>query len=277
MKKIYQLVFIAVLFLIGITACNDSYMDKYPLDKINDANYWKSENDLRIYANQFYPSVMNSVYAYTNDDKSDNQAPRNKNSYLWNEYTVPTSGGGWAKSDWSLIRSCNYFLQRYHTVVGESKVINTYVGEILYFKASLYFDKVKRFGDVPWLYRDLTTSSEELYASRDSRKLVMDSVCAILDKAISYLPETSSEGRLTKYTALALKSRACLFEGTFRKYHNLGDYESMLRQSAEAAKQIMDSKLFELYSTGNPENDYHDFFQLQDLSGVKEAIFHVHI
>jgi hypothetical protein len=269
-------IFLAILLIAGATGCNNDFMEKYPLDKINDQNYWKTTNDLHTYANQFYTSaILTAVSNYQKDNASDNQAHMNKDSYIWNESTVPTSGGGWAKSDWSGIRNCNFFLQRYHTVEGIPDEINTYAGEVLFFKAAFYYEKVLRFGNVPWLTKDLTTSSEELYASRDSRVLVVDSIVACMDKAIEYLPETSVEGRLTKYAALALKSRICLFEGTYRKYHNLGDFERILRQSADAAKRIIDSGRFELYSTGNPEDDYHAFFQLLDMTGVKEAIFFV--
>lgn len=264
---------IGVVFLMGSVACNDSFLDRYPLDKINDENYWQSENDLKLYANRFYPLLVNEAI-YSIDDQSDNQQNRTKNAFLWDQYTLPISGDGWAKSDWSDIRNCNYFLANYGNVRGDAATIKQYVGEILFFKALLYSEKVARYGDVPWLSTVLTTSSEQLYAPRDSRKAVMDSVCNILDKAIQYLPETSSENRITKYTALAFKSRVCLFEGTFRKYHNLSDYEGMIRQAANAAKQIMDSGLFELYSTGNPDEDLHTFFQLREMKGVKEAIFY---
>ncbi len=274
-KMKFSTLFLAFFLLLGITGCNDAFMEKYPKDKINDQNYWRTTSDLETYVNQFYPNHIGILHGYTEDNKSDNQGVREKPAYIWNETTVPVSGGGWSKNDWSLTRSYNFFLQRYHTVEGDPDKINVYVGEVLFFKACQYYWKVTQFGDVPWLTKDLSTSSEELYAPRDSRVVVMDSIVACLDKAAIYLPETSSEGRLTKYAALTMKSRVCLFEGTYRKYHNLGDYERMLRHAADAAKQVMDSGLFELYSTGNPEEDYHAFFQLQDMSGIKEAILYV--
>lgn len=280
MKPLY--IILVLILVSGISSCNDAFMDKYPQDKINDQNYWKTTSDLKTYANQFYSSLYkNGSYGDTwdsffGDNYSDNQAPRSKTGYIWNEYTVPTSGSYWSKGDWSRIRSLNYFLQRYRMVDDTPENINVYVGEILFFKAYDYCQKVTRFGDVPWLTEDLTTSSEELYSPRTPRVEVVDSIVSCLDKAAAYLPETSSEGRLTKYTALALKSRICLFEGTFRKYHNLGDYESVLRQSENASRQLMDSGLFELYTTGDPEEDLHAFFQLQNMAGVKEAIFYVH-
>ncbi len=254
-------------------ACNDDFMERHPLDKINDANFWRTPEDLMTYANQFYPD-LSRVNNWRLDDRSDNQGPASRDPFIWNEYAVPSSGGGWSKSDWGKIRSCNYFLQRFSQVKGEDLEINKYVAEIHFFKAYYYFNKVKQFGDVPWLNKDLQSNSEELFKPRDSRKLVMDSLIACLDFAVSNLPETSSSGRLTKYAALALKARACLFEGTYRKYHNLGDYEKMLREAIDASEQIMKSNKFSVYSTGDTENDYYNLFIMEDLEGNPEAIMY---
>ena len=269
MKKIFFI--LLNLSLIIFFSCKSDFLDRYPLDRINDANYWQTTEDLKTYANQFYP-ILSRIDAWMTDDMSDNQAPASYNTFVWNEWVVPSSGGGWSKSDWSGIRSCNYFLQRYSKVKGNVTEIKTSVAEILFFKSYFYYEKVKQFGDVPWLNKDLQTNSEELMAPRDSRKLVMDSVVANLNYSVENLPETSSDGRLTKYAALSLKARACLFEGTFRKYHNLGDNEQMLREAATAVEAIINSKKFSLYSTGDINNDFNNLFIQGELNGNSEGI-----
>lgn len=271
MKKIQYIM--AIVSLLGISSCNDDFMDKFPEDKINDATYWTTESDLKNYANQFYPS-MDALDAYRTDNKSDNQGPQSRNTFLWGDYTIPTAGDGWSKTDWANIRSCNYFLTHCGTVTGQQDQINRYIGEVYFFKAKFYYEKVLRYGDVPWLITELTTSSEELYEPRNDRGEIMDSICACLDKAIQWLPEGIKENRLSKYAALALKSRVCLFEGTWRKSRNMDNAEKYLRACVEASKQIMDSGDFELFSTGKPESDYHDLFTQHDLNGNKEAIYY---
>ncbi len=258
-----------ILFL----SCNDDYMDRYPLDKINDANFWQTTSDLETYANQFYP-ILSRIDAWQTDNMSDNQGPASINTFVWNEYVVPASGGGWAKSDWSGIRSCNYFLQRYEQVEGDKTEIDKYAAEIQLFKSYYYFEKVKQFGDVPWLSTDLQTNSDVLTGKRDSRSLVIDSIVTCLDFAALNLPETSSSGRLTKYAALALKARICLFEGTFRKYHNIGDYERILGEAIDASKKIIQSNMFSVYSTGDTDNDFYNLFIMEDLSENPEAIMY---
>lgn len=268
------IIIVVVISFLGFTSCNDDFMERYPKDKINDETYWHTESDLKNFANQFY-TTLDNIGVYSVDDNSDNQANRSKNSFSWNEYTIPSSGDGWGKSDWSNIRNCNYFLSHYHTVNGQQSIINQYVGEVYFFKAKFYYEKVLRYGDVPWLTEDLTMSSEELQNKRDDRSIVMDSICACLDNAIKWLPEDMRESRLSKYAALALKSRVCLFEGTWRKYRNLDQSEKFLKRSIEASEAIINSGKFELYQTGNVEEDYHALFNQQDYTDNKEAIFFV--
>src|SRR5690606_15402196 len=122
-----------------------------------------------------------------------------------------------------------------------------YEGEIRFFKSFYYFDKLVTFGEVPWIDKDLNIDSEELFLPRDSRETVISKIIENLDFAIEHLPEESSTNRLTKYAALAFKTEVSLFEGTFRKYHNIGNYEDLLRQAADAAERIIDSGLFSLY------------------------------
>ena len=114
----------------------------------------------------------------------------------------------------------------------DASVLNA-EGEIRFFKAFYYFQKVKKFGDVPWLETSLNVESAELQAARDPRKIVVENMLKDLDFAIANLPEKSSADRLTKYAALALKAEICLYEGTFRKYHNVvGGHEALLRLAA---------------------------------------------
>ena len=272
MKNIFIIIIIS-LFTAVACDINDEFMDRYPLDQISDANYWKTASDIEMFANQFYTKLYDFRLAWYNvDNFGDNQVPRTQNSYTWDNYTVPSSGGGWAKSDWADIRSCNFALVRIANMTKTPAVLEK-EGEIRFFKAFFYYAKVKRYGDVPWLESDLATDSEELFKPRDPRTTVIDNILSNLDFAIANLPETSGADRLTKYAALALKSDVCLYEGTFRKYHNVaGGHEALLRESAEASEEIINSGMFDIWSTGNPTWDYFDLFVQYELKGNPEGI-----
>ncbi len=273
MRTLYILIIISLL---TATACNDDYLERFPEDAISDETFWKTASDVKMYANQFYPYLnfdqnTQTREIFRSDNNSDNQGPDSRETYIWQEDPVPASGGGWGKSDWLQIRRCNYALVRIDNMDRTSEVLR-YEGEIRFFKSFFYFEKVKRYGDVPWLDRDLETDSEELFAPRDARETVIENVIKDLDFATENLPETTSDYRLTKYAACAFKAEVCLFEGTFRKYHNLGGYEALLREAAEASEKVINSGLFSVYSTGNPNSDFFDMFVQQDLTGNVEGI-----
>ena len=90
-----------------------------------------------------------------------------------------------------------------------------------FFRAFFYYEKVKLFGDVPWIDAELSSDSEQLQAPRDSREFIMQKMLDDVNFAIDNLPAGVSTFRVNKWAALALKSQFCLFEGTFRKYHAL--------------------------------------------------------
>lgn len=100
----------------------------------------------------------------------------------------------------------------------------------------------------------------------------MDFVLKDLDFAVANLAEPTAENRVHKYAALALKSRIALWEGTFRKYHSLGDAEVFLQAAADASLQIINSGKYDIYSTGKPDADYNSLFIQDDLSKNKESI-----
>ena len=133
-----------------------------------------------------------------------------------------------------------------------------------FFRAYFYFEKVKRFGDVPWYAKPLGSADPELKRPRDSREFVMQRMIEDIDFAIRYLPAERDLYRVTKWTALALKSRFCLFEGTFRKYHSIDGYEHdwkwYLEQAADAAEEFITNSGYSLYTATGPATSYRDLF-----------------
>src|SRR5690606_27378389 len=75
--------------------------------------------------------------------------------------------------------------------------------------------------------------------------------------------------RVTKWTALALKTRAALFEGTFRKYHGLGGWEKYLEQVADAGEYFINNSGYGIYNTG--VEPYRDLF-ISDDAQEREVI-----
>jgi hypothetical protein len=154
---------------------------------------------------------------------------------------------GWG---WESLRNINYFILNCSDAKLTSKippdVHRHYPGVAKFFRAWFFFEKVKRFGDVPWIGKPLDVEDPYLDKARDPRTLVMDSVLADLNYACQNIKTATETTRslITKYAAYAFKARVCLFEGTFRKYHTeLGLTDSAnewLTEAADAAKKVMD-------------------------------------
>ncbi|BDD09385.1 hypothetical protein FUAX_18170 [Fulvitalea axinellae] len=280
MKKIFLYICLALMAL--CSACNEEFLERYPLDEISPNDYWKSTEDMKLYCNQFYGAfpVHSGWWNFSVlwDNNSDNLVPGTFNNRLAGRDEVPTSGGGW---NWDNIRKVNYMLANTASVEGTVADVNHFMGEARFFRAWFYFEKVKAFGDVPWISKPLNIDSEELYAKRDARNVVVDSIIMDLDKAIAGLKEKGKAPafRINKEVAMAFKSRVCLFEGTWEKYHtgtpfgvNGSDGSKYLQLAAEVAGQLIDGGKFSLYSTGDPAMDYHNVFNKTDYSGVSEVM-----
>jgi hypothetical protein len=244
-------------------------LNRKPESSLTQKTYFKNENDLKLYANKLYSSLPTETP--DKDNNSDDMVPQTPNQFLAGNYTIPVTGGGYTFSN---IRYCNYFLDHYQKANIKKNIKKKYAAEIRFFRAWQYWDKVKRFGAVPWISHALQDTSAALYKARTPHKIVMDSVLADLNFAVKYLPLPSQAdaGRLNTYIASALKGRICLWEGTYRKYHKLGDQDKFLKAAVKASQRIMKSENYHLYSTGNPHTDYHNMFLQKKLQGEPETI-----
>jgi len=262
MKK-YLLYFFLVLAM--LTACED--LNKYPQDAVSSETFFQTEDQLRQYSNQFYTLLPSAASMYT--EVSDEIATTMLADEARGTRIIPSdaSSSSWS---WGSLRHINYLLEHVKQC-SDPEVANEYAALARFFRAYFYFDKVRHFGDVPWIDRTLGSADEQLYQPRDSRKVVMQHVIEDLNYAIANMSSDKSNVYLAnRYAAMALKSRVCLFEGTFRKYHNLGDWEVMLQEAAAAAKMLMDEGGYSIYKEGT--QPYRDLFTIVNVQTCPEYI-----
>ncbi|GAA0554939.1 RagB/SusD family nutrient uptake outer membrane protein [Chitinophaga japonensis] len=238
-------------------------------DRIDAENFFNTATDLEVYTNGFYDMLPNTD-VYLDDTYSDNIIPLIVDERVKGARVVPASSAntGWT---WEHLRSINYFLQHYRKCPDEAAKLQ-FGGIARFFRAYFYYNKVKTFGDVPWYNKVLEADDPDLYKARDSRKLVMDSVLADINDAVASIPAAVQLNRVTKYTALLLKARICLFEGTFRKYHHLGDHEKFLAEAASAADELIASGAYTLYTAGGVNECYRDLFARTDQDATESIL-----
>lgn len=239
---------------LSVTACD---LNKMPLSQLSPDSFFSSETELEAFSNNFYNDLPGtSVY----EEESDLLIKDGLLPEMRDGRTIPASGGGWT---FTTLRNYNTLIE-YSVNCPDVDVRNEYVALARFFRAYFYFEKVKRFGDVPWYDKQLGSADPDLYKPRDSRDFVMTKVIEDLDYAAEYLPTSRKLYKVTKWTALALKSRACLFEGTFRKYHGITglehDAEFFLSEAAKAADEFMLTSGYTIYTGDGTDNSYARLF-----------------
>lgn len=253
------------LFLLPVfllSGCS-KFLNKPPFASITSDQAFANASDLQLYTNSFYVNMIPSADdIFTGDNTSDYIAGNNIPALM----TAATNAQNDSAWSFTNLRNINYFLEHYDNPAIPAATRANYAGVARFFRAWFYYNLVKKYGDVPWYGYTLSTTDSTLYKPRDPRTLVMDSVIADLDYSIANAPTAKDPTctQITKWTALALKSRVCLFEGTFRKYHTelgfTGSAADLLNQAVDASTQLVSSGQYKLHNTGNPTTDYRSLF-----------------
>lgn len=240
------------------TSCN---MDLAPEDQLSTVTYFKSGTALKEYSNYFYRMMPDPETMYA--EEGEHFVAPVPNDEMRGIRDIHSGEAYWSKDVWKTLRKINYLLANADQC-SDADARTHYVGVAHFFRAYFYFNMLQRFGAVPWYDHVINADDKEsLNRPRDSRDLVVRNIIADLDMAVDELPAMRSAYEVNKWTALALKSRVCLFEGTFRKYHsgttfNGGSsvysevlpWDDLLQQCADASLTLMQEGGYSLYTTG---------------------------
>lgn len=255
--KLKYTIIICMLLLVG---CNDSFLDEQPLSDVTVDNFFLKESDLELYTNGFY-RMFPSTAIYDGDAVADNIVETTLSEEMRSARTIPTTGGGW---DWEYLRDINYFFENYEKCEDEAAKLH-YGGVAYFFRAYFYFQKLKRFGGVPYYDKTIDPDdAESLQAPRETRQYIATKILEDLDLAIASLNEEVQAYKITKYSALALKARVGLYEGTYEKYREIAGYETYLNACVDAAEELMQNSPYSIYSTGDADIDYMSLFNAHD-------------
>jgi len=244
MKKFIYLLPIAVSLF---TSC-DNILNRTPLDTTNSESFFSSESDLQLYTNQFYMILPTASSQY--NESSDLTI---NNSLSDEVLGTRTNNSGDAYWKWEELRHINYFLQHADQCKADEPR-NHYIGVALFFRALFYYDKVCRFGDVPWYEEPIGSADQaQLRRVRDSRTQVVKNILADLDRAQRLMRSKHTVYEINHWTALALKSRIALYEASWERYHQMGDaatIEFFYQQAADAALEVIEKGGYKVYQTG---------------------------
>ena len=269
MKKIFYLLTI-LLAGFSLASCDD-LLDAVPKDRLTKDTFFKNESELKAFAIVFYGAFPEGDLYVANDD---HYTQNNMSNEEMGKRTVPASGGGWS---WGALRNINTLLESLGNCPDQAARVK-YEAVARFFRAYFYFNKVKRFGDVPWYDKTVgSTETEQLNRPRDNREFIMGKILEDINFAIDNLPVDKSAYEVTKWTAMALKSEICLFEGTFRKYHagdvflstipaDAHDYKWYLDECANVSREFIQTSGYGLHPS------YWELFHTMDATELTDEV-----
>jgi len=245
-----------------------------PKDQVSDASFWKSPDQFKLAANDFYFALRGpdqgggarGTYVELNSDIATGSGSSEMSSMSNGSYLPQANSEVWNNA-YAGIRATNYLLAK-ATQSGLGSQIDRWVGEALFFRAYNYWNLVKKYGGVPLITTVLDVNSPEVYAPRATQQEIIDFIIADLDAAVPKLVKRSQlapeeMGRVTQGAALALKARAALYQGTWLRYHNEGSPTAMITASINAAEQLIASNQYDLYRDHGTDSAYKFLFILQ--------------
>lgn len=266
-----------VTIFLGLTSCNDDFLERFPETSIGKENFFNSEEDLSIYINNLYDFPGSGIYmadGYATTDNAANTGETELKTIMTTDASSATIPGGWT---WNRLRTINFFLENFGKAEIPQEALDHFEGLARFFRARFYVEKVKRYSDVPWYDQVIQTNDEEaLFKGRDSRNLVVDKIFEDFQFAADHVRENQLDGAIDRYVVMTYMARFALYEGTYRKYHDelneAGSANTYLAIARDMTKQIVDSGRYSIYNTGSPNSDYYDLFVSGDLTGNPEVI-----
>ena len=262
-KYIKHLAVLGMLTL-GVSSCD---LGVVPPDAISADSYWKTEQDAWYAMNEIYANGMPDFIDGISDEMFTDNAHSHKpweGPFEAFQQGGVTAGDGAGSYNYTTIRLVNNYIANVDRCSMSDELKERTKMEARFFRAWSYYNMVIKFGGVP-----LVTDVMEYNApnvARDDAQKVKDFVLSELGEIAKKLPESypggsklNETGRVTRYAALALRTRAALA---------FGDYT----QAEASAKELIGSNKFKLYKvtslTPAQELEANEMTQFVDFASL---------
>ncbi|WP_236971130.1 RagB/SusD family nutrient uptake outer membrane protein [Membranihabitans marinus] len=260
--------FLVSILLYTSISCNDNVLDIAPSDRYSDLEVWQDGGLIEAFVNNAYAVVptgflypfRNNLSCYADEiyyrgggtdyiNAGDITADRLYNLDRWNG----------SQSYWDVVTKTNIFFQNIGTSEIDEDLKARMKGEMNFLRAYAYFMLNQMWGGVPLITEPFELDSN-FDVPRASYDECMNFVIQELDNAIALLPTTYADedlGRVTKGSALALKSRATLYAASplVNKSNDMAKWQ----EAADAAKAVIDLGVYSLF------NNYKTLFLRENM------------
>lgn len=297
MKSKYLSLCIGATALLSLQGCDD-LLDRDPQNKLTDKVVYNNYESIKAYAWQLYDAFpaydqINSGSGNSDHDKLDatrttvqlrrgmrdqimwadfesdlmDQGNDNgESSWIWQRYDIPTSAYDYS-APYKNIRAINSMLAGIETSAMSAQEKEHWKSVGYFFRAYNHASLLNRYGDIIYVNTLLTDNSPELYGERMPRDQVAQNILDELLYARDNLGNyNDGECTLTRDAINAFISRFGLMEGTWRKYHGLGEANKYLEASVTASEELLPK--YRLHP------NYDEVFNSESLSGVDGIILY---
>ncbi|WP_316837342.1 RagB/SusD family nutrient uptake outer membrane protein [Pedobacter nutrimenti] len=276
MKK---LIYLCIFLLVLLAGCKKDFLNKTPQIELTEETAFNNYDNFKTYTWGLYDYF--SGYGNGGDDYPPSLKSSDCNSddlaitlaglqspYAYQTKVIkgiadntPAGSLSIAQWDFRYIRSVNVMLDNIDRSQMNQADKDHWRSVGYFFRALRYYDLIAAFGDVPWIEHKLSDTSAVLFAPKTPRDLVAKNILENLVFAESHI-KAAGEGPNTINTSCvrALISRFGLFEGTWRKYHNLGSANIYLQACKTYSEKLM-------LSFPTCMSNYDDVYNLEDLTG----------
>ncbi|WP_276347637.1 RagB/SusD family nutrient uptake outer membrane protein [Daejeonella sp. JGW-45] len=282
MKKIIY-AFAGMTMIAILAACSKEDINSEPVQYVqsdliygNSLNISQAVNRLYTYVPTGYNRLGGSSMVASATDEAVH-GPRNSEAEFWGT-------GLWASSSprddsfsdsYAGIRATYVYSEEIHPKIIDAVMSKTnrdiQYGQVLFIRALLNFELLKRYGGYP-IVKSLLKPDDNLNIAKSSYDECVQYITALCDEAITLLPPsyaTADFGRATRGAAMALKARLLLYAAS--PLNNPSGAVAKWQAAAAASDAVIKLNLYSLYTAGT---GYDAFFNT--IVNNNEIIFLKH-
>ncbi len=288
----YVLIVFSALFI----SCED-VLDKVPLDRISDDAVWNDPGLADAFLTNIYSTVefkrlgANNVGTGLISGMSDEltqfapwQEPNQAIAAPMNAENLYNNLNYWK---YDVIRNANIFIEEVGFSEFDEDFKKIRLAEARWIRAYLYFEMVKRWGGVPLITvaQQLDDDPETIFVPRNTEKEIYDFIDSEMNAIFNDLPDIgmTEGGRVNKWAAKALQSRAMLYAGSIARFGTVAldgvvgipssDEMSYWQRSYDASKALIETSPLQLYEKhADPTINHHQLF-IDEIENNPEVIF----
>ncbi len=290
MKTIY--IILSFIAIITISGCS-KFLDKQPISSLTEENFYRNTSEVETGVIGCYASLravynLDPILAGLRSDDAYISASEGDINQIdgFGETTTNSYVAQYWQSAYFTIKQCNTVLKYLNNVTDPIKKDN-FEGEAKFLRASMYFNLVRLWGDVPLVTKSVEYNDVSSYI-RINKDTVYNQIIKDYQDAVAKLPATQPTAQAARVTSNAAKGMLAKIYLTQKKYPEskvllldliqnpgqhqlLANYRGIFGVSNEMNAEIMYAVRFKANSNGLGNTFTYNMDKLSGSVGYRAA------